>query len=257
MPRMRSVLLAMLVGGMGAASCDRPQAETQTYFDRTIEPILRHSCSRQTTGCHVEDARGNAVGNLDTTSFEKLARRRDLLLTYGPYPYPALLQKVIEPQAVEVHGIDRPVSVRTDIRHAAGAGIDVGSDGFATLLRWLQNGATKTNVGTIHSTPVAAGGCRSTLPSGKTPDPGAGFALFQTPNNRVLISSVPRERSGQGSGMISTSRLLGQTMGAAVVALVFGALQARGVGAAAEVAVLCGAALTAVATVLSFARIKG
>ncbi len=86
---------------------------------------------------------------------------------------------------------------------------------------------------------------------------GAGFALFQTPNNRVLISSVPRERSGQGSGMISTSRLLGQTMGAAVVALVFGALQSRGVGTAAEVAVLCGAALTAVATVLSLARLKG
>ena len=86
---------------------------------------------------------------------------------------------------------------------------------------------------------------------------GAGFALFQTPNNRVLISSVPRERSGQGSGMISTSRLLGQTMGAAVVALVFGTLQSRGVGTAAEVAVLCGAALTAVATVLSLARLKG
>ena len=86
---------------------------------------------------------------------------------------------------------------------------------------------------------------------------GAGFALFQTPNNRVLISSVPRERSGQGSGMISTSRLLGQTMGAAVVALVFGAMQSRGVGTAAEVAVLCGAALTGVATVLSLARLKG
>jgi DHA2 family multidrug resistance protein-like MFS transporter len=86
---------------------------------------------------------------------------------------------------------------------------------------------------------------------------GAGFALFQTPNNRVLISSVPRERSGQGSGMISTSRLLGQTMGAAVVALVFGALQGSGVGTAAAAAVLCGAALTGVATVLSLARLRG
>ncbi len=86
---------------------------------------------------------------------------------------------------------------------------------------------------------------------------GAGFALFQTPNNRQLISSVPRERSGAGSGMISTSRLLGQTMGAAMVALVFGAMQAQGVGAAAMMAVLVGAGLVGVATVLSLARLRG
>ena len=86
---------------------------------------------------------------------------------------------------------------------------------------------------------------------------GAGFALFQTPNNRQLIMSVPRERSGAGSGMISTSRLLGQTMGAALVALVFGAMQAQGVGAAATAAVLMGAGLTAVATVFSLARLRG
>jgi len=86
---------------------------------------------------------------------------------------------------------------------------------------------------------------------------GAGFALFQTPNNRVLISSVPPERSGQGSGMISTSRLLGQTMGAAVVALVFASAQAHGVGYAATVAVLVGAGLVALATVLSLARLRG
>lgn len=86
---------------------------------------------------------------------------------------------------------------------------------------------------------------------------GAGFALFQTPNNRQLISSVPRERSGAGSGMISTSRLLGQTMGAATVALVFGALQARGVGVAAQGAVVVGACFVALATGLSLARLRG
>lgn len=85
---------------------------------------------------------------------------------------------------------------------------------------------------------------------------GAGFALFQTPNNRVLISSVPRERSGQGSGMISTSRLLGQTMGAAMVALVFSTLQDSGLATAATAAVAVGAGLTGVATVLSLARLS-
>jgi len=190
---MRSALplvgLAMLLGAFGATSCERPEPEVQSYFDRTIAPILRGSCSRQTTGCHVEDAKGNAAGNLDTTSYEKLARRRDLLVTYGPYPYPGLLQKVIAPQAIEVHGLDAPVPVRTDIRHAAAAGIDITSDGFATLLRWLQNGATKSNVGTITSTPVATGPCRNALPPGKTPEGGPGFDVFVSKVQPVFAKS--------------------------------------------------------------------
>lgn len=51
---------------------------------------------------------------------------------------------------------------------------------------------------------------------------GIGFALFQTPNNRLMISNVPRERSGSAGGIMSTARLMGQTSGAAIVAMVFG-----------------------------------
>ena len=51
---------------------------------------------------------------------------------------------------------------------------------------------------------------------------GVGFGLFQAPNNRQLLSAAPRERSGGASGMLGTARLLGQTMGAALVALLFG-----------------------------------
>ena len=51
---------------------------------------------------------------------------------------------------------------------------------------------------------------------------GLGFGLFQTPNNRAILSSAPRERSGGASGMLGTARLLGQTIGAALVALLFG-----------------------------------
>jgi len=51
---------------------------------------------------------------------------------------------------------------------------------------------------------------------------GAGFGLFQSPNNRAILSSAPRERSGGASGMLGTARLLGQTSGAALVALMFG-----------------------------------
>lgn len=50
---------------------------------------------------------------------------------------------------------------------------------------------------------------------------GAGFGLFQTPNNSTIISSAPVHRSGGASGMIGTARLLGQTSGATLVALLF------------------------------------
>jgi DHA2 family multidrug resistance protein-like MFS transporter len=83
---------------------------------------------------------------------------------------------------------------------------------------------------------------------------GAGFAIFQAPNNRLLISSVPRERSGAGSGMLSTARLLGQSLGAATVAICFQATQAHGVAGGATVAVFTGAGFAALATVLSSLR---
>ena len=50
---------------------------------------------------------------------------------------------------------------------------------------------------------------------------GAGFGLFQSPNNSILIASAPPERSGSASGMLATARLAGQTTGAALMALLF------------------------------------
>ncbi len=50
---------------------------------------------------------------------------------------------------------------------------------------------------------------------------GCGFGLFQTPNNSTIIGSAPENRSGGASGMLGTARLLGQTSGAALVALMF------------------------------------
>jgi DHA2 family multidrug resistance protein-like MFS transporter len=51
---------------------------------------------------------------------------------------------------------------------------------------------------------------------------GAGFGFFQSPNLKALMASAPPERSGGASGIIATARLLGQTTGAALVALSFG-----------------------------------
>lgn len=50
---------------------------------------------------------------------------------------------------------------------------------------------------------------------------GAGFGLFQSPNNNVLITSAPPQRSGSASGMLAMARLLGQTSGATLVALLY------------------------------------
>ncbi len=61
---------------------------------------------------------------------------------------------------------------------------------------------------------------------------GAGFGLFQSPNNRAILGSAPRERSGGASGMLGTARLLGQTVGAALVALMFGLFGERATTAA-------------------------
>jgi DHA2 family multidrug resistance protein-like MFS transporter len=55
---------------------------------------------------------------------------------------------------------------------------------------------------------------------------GLGFGFFQSPNNRELIGSAPREKSTSASGLLAAMRVSGQTLGAAVVASVFGAFAA-------------------------------
>jgi DHA2 family multidrug resistance protein-like MFS transporter len=53
---------------------------------------------------------------------------------------------------------------------------------------------------------------------------GAGFGLYQPPNNRAMIANAPRERSGGAAGMQGMARLIGQTVGAAFTSLLFGTL---------------------------------
>jgi len=76
---------------------------------------------------------------------------------------------------------------------------------------------------------------------------GAGFALFQSPNNHTIVSSAPLHRSGAASGMLGTARLTGQTLGAVVLATLFalhpghdGSAESRALLAAAGCAVLAG-----------------
>jgi DHA2 family multidrug resistance protein-like MFS transporter len=56
---------------------------------------------------------------------------------------------------------------------------------------------------------------------------GMGFGFFQSPNNRELLSSVPPQHTGIAGGMVAGARLFGQSLGAALVAVVFGAAGAH------------------------------
>ena len=50
---------------------------------------------------------------------------------------------------------------------------------------------------------------------------GTGFGFFQSPNNHMLLTSAPNHRAGSAGGMLATARLVGQSTGAALVALFF------------------------------------
>jgi DHA2 family multidrug resistance protein-like MFS transporter len=81
---------------------------------------------------------------------------------------------------------------------------------------------------------------------------GAGFGLFQSPNNRTIVSSAPRNRSGAAGGMLATARLLGQTTGAVAVGVAF-----HLVGVEAGPQLLAASAIGAlIAAVLSLLRLR-
>ncbi|MCV0382118.1 MAG: MFS transporter [Erythrobacter sp.] len=93
---------------------------------------------------------------------------------------------------------------------------------------WLSDRVAATKLGvTGMSIAIAALVLLAFLPS----DPGAvaigwrlslaalGFGLFFAPNSRLLIGRAPKDRSAAAGGLLSTSRLMGQTLGAALVGL--------------------------------------
>ncbi|WP_207178062.1 MFS transporter [Methylobacterium indicum] len=80
---------------------------------------------------------------------------------------------------------------------------------------------------------------------------GAGFGFFQAPNLRAIMTSAPAARSGGASGIVATSRLVGQTTGAALVAACFALAAAHGP----VLALGLGAAFAGVASLISLSRL--
>jgi DHA2 family multidrug resistance protein-like MFS transporter len=72
-----------------------------------------------------------------------------------------------------------------------------------------------------------------------------GFGLFFAPNSRLLIGQAPKARAAAAGGLLSTSRLSGQTLAAAMVGILLSLGHGRGpppmlvAGAHEVVAALC------------------
>jgi DHA2 family multidrug resistance protein-like MFS transporter len=80
---------------------------------------------------------------------------------------------------------------------------------------------------------------------------GLGFGFFQSPNNRTLLTAAPRARSGAAGGMLATARLSGQTLGAALVAVVLRISPDTG----SNIVLWAGAVVAIIAALLSISRL--
>ena len=58
---------------------------------------------------------------------------------------------------------------------------------------------------------------------------GAGFGFFQSPNNRAMLSEAPKNRAGAAGGTLGMARVVGQSLGAVVVAFLLSAAPINGV----------------------------
>ena len=81
---------------------------------------------------------------------------------------------------------------------------------------------------------------------------GVGFGFFQSPNNRAMIGATPPSRSGGASGAQATTRLLGQTTGTAIVALLFGIVP----NGASRTALVVAASVAMLGAAVSFSRLR-
>jgi len=157
------------------AACTTKEPTKDTYYDRTIAPILQDSCASTNTAanCHVMQEKGNAIGNLSVASYEDTVKRRDLLITYGPYGLPNFLLKNVDPFDILLTAYDgTSFTVRTDIRHSGVRTIGLTSAGFHTLKAWLESGANANNSVTVPPE-IGRDGCSTVVPGDPAFDPSA------------------------------------------------------------------------------------
>jgi len=84
---------------------------------------------------------------------------------------------------------------------------------------------------------------------------GAGFGLFQSPNNHTIVTAAPAHRSGGAAGMLGTARLTGQSLGALVIGGLYG-LWADQPGLVPGLALVAAALLAAAGCAVSLLRLR-
>ncbi len=134
-------------------------------------------------------------------------------------------------------GLAAPIAGRLADRYPAGLLGGIGLSMFATglaVLALLPHGAADGSI----IVPMAL--C------------GAGFGVFQSPNNRAILTSAPRQRSGAAGGLLASARLLGQTTGAVAMAAFFHLDRTHPTSAALGAAAL----IAALAAGASFSRLR-
>jgi DHA2 family multidrug resistance protein-like MFS transporter len=134
-------------------------------------------------------------------------------------------------------GVAAPIAGRLADRHHAGL---LGGFGLAALSFGLAMLASLPAHGSTASILWRLAIC------------GFGFGFFQAPNNRILLGSVPKSRAGAAGGLLATARLTGQSIGAALAAMLF-AITAHG----AAFSLWLGAAMAAIGCLVSLSRMTG
>lgn len=117
------------------------------------------------------------------------------------------------------------------------------------LLGGIGLGLLATGLALLAVLPAAPANWRIALPLALC---GAGFGLFQSPNNHTIVTSAPLRRAGAASGMLGTARLTGQSLGAVMLGLIFGVAGVQDRGPA--IALGLAAALAAASAVFSSLR---
>lgn len=156
-----------LLAVSAATACQGETPPGQTYFDRVIAPILNESCSRGSSGCHAadpSDPNAFASGNLDTTSYANLLKRKDTLRFIGAYPVPFLLAKAVG-ETNDLKIVYRDQQYGMQIPHAGGKVFTVGSPAFLTIQNWLANGAREDGVRQPPMPVMGTGDCSTTVPA--------------------------------------------------------------------------------------------
>jgi len=130
-----------------AVGCDDQPPAGPQYYERVIQPILTQNCVFNQGACHKDDGNGNALGNLDLTSYANTTRRRDVLRNYGSFPVPLLLLKAsganVPPIPYKGSTDHTTKFFPSEIQHAGGATLSVTSSAFLELQKWLANGAAE------------------------------------------------------------------------------------------------------------------